>query len=106
MMTTALRSSSADDLYAPALPATLITSAVDPSEVQMPSMTLNADFDGQPIVLDEPFEPPSNARLLVTVVSPSMDSDPAQWSDLAGLGLALADGDDAPEYRLTEVRRP
>jgi hypothetical protein len=67
---------------------------------------LNAHFDGQSIVLDEPFELPSNARLLVTVVSPLMDSDRAQWSDLAGSGLALAYGDDEPEYRLTDVRRP
>jgi hypothetical protein len=75
-------------------------------EVPMPSITLNAHFDGQSIVLDEPFELPSHARLLVTVVSPLMDSDRAQWSDLAGSGLALAYGDDEPEYRLTDVKRP
>ena len=72
----------------------------------MPSITLNAHFDGQSIVLDEPFQLPSNARLLVTVVSGSTDSDHAQWSALAGSGLALAYGDDEPEYRLTDVRRP
>ncbi|QVL51091.1 MAG: hypothetical protein KFB96_12245 [Thiocapsa sp.] len=72
----------------------------------MPGITLNAHFDGQSIVLDEPFEIPGNARLLVTMVSPSMDGDRAQWSNLAGSGLALAHGDDEPEYRLTDVRRP
>ena len=72
----------------------------------MPGITLNAHFDGQSIVLDEPFELPSNARLLVTVVSPSMDGDRAQWSDLAGSSLALAYGDDEPEYRLKDVRHP
>ncbi len=72
----------------------------------MPSITLNAHFDGQSIVLDEPFELPGNARLLVTVVSPSLDGDRAQWSDLAGSGLALAFGDAEPEYSLADVRRP
>ncbi|HSO81914.1 hypothetical protein [Thiocapsa sp.] len=72
----------------------------------MPGITLSAHFGGQSIVLDEPFEIPGNARLLVTVVSPSMDGDRAQWSDLAGSGLALVYGDDEPEYRLTDVRRP
>ena len=72
----------------------------------MPGITLNAHFDGQSIVLDEPFELPGDARLLVTVVSPSMDGDRAQWSDLAGSSLALAYGDDEPEYRLTDVRHP
>ncbi|RKT43195.1 hypothetical protein BDD21_0514 [Thiocapsa rosea] len=72
----------------------------------MPSITLNAHFDGHSIALDEPFELPGNARLLVTVVAPPMDGDRAQWSDLAGSGLALAYGDDEPEYRATDVRRP
>ena len=64
----------------------------------MPSIALDAHFDGQSIVLDEPFELPGSARLLVTVMSPSMDGDRAQWSDFAGSGLALAYGDDEPEY--------
>lgn len=72
----------------------------------MPGITLNAHFDGQSIVLGEPFELPGNARLLVTVVSPSMDGDRAQWSDLAGSGLALAYGDAETEYSLADVRRP
>ena len=75
-------------------------------EVPLPSITLNAHFDGQSIVLDEPFELPSNARLLVTVVSPLMDGDRTQWFDLAGSGLATAYGDDEPEYSLAHVRRP
>jgi hypothetical protein len=75
-------------------------------EVPTPGITLKAHFDGQSIVLGEPFALPGNARLLVTMVSPSMDGDRAQWSDLAGSGLSLAYGDDEPEYRLTDVRRP
>ncbi len=64
----------------------------------MPGITLNAHFDGQSIVLADPFELPGNARLLITVVSLPMDGDRAQWSDLAGSGLALAYGDDESEY--------
>jgi CelD/BcsL family acetyltransferase involved in cellulose biosynthesis len=72
----------------------------------MPNITLNAHFDGKSIVLDEPFELPGNARLLVTVVSTPMDADRAQWTDLAQSGLALAYGDNEPEYSLADVRRP
>jgi hypothetical protein len=71
----------------------------------MPSITLNAHFDGQSIILDEPFQLPANARLSVTVVSPSMDAERESWADLAGTGLTHAYGDDEPECALTDVRR-
>ena len=38
----------------------------------MPAVSLNAHFDGQHIQLDEPFELPRNAQLLVTVLKPSL----------------------------------
>ena len=34
----------------------------------MPSVTLNAHFNGQQIVLDEAFDLPENAKLLVTIL--------------------------------------
>lgn len=71
----------------------------------MPSITLNAHFDGESIVLDEPFELPNNARLLVTVVAPATDFDRDPWANLAGSGLAGAYGDDEPEYTQADVRR-
>jgi len=72
----------------------------------MPSVSLNAHFDGQSIILDEPFEIPNNARLLVTVVPPATDLDRGQWATLAGTGIAGAYGDDEPEYSTADVRQP
>lgn len=72
----------------------------------MPSVSLNAHFDGQSIILDEPFEIPNNARLLVTVVPPATDFDRDQWATLAGTGIAGAYGDDEPEYSTADVRQP
>jgi len=70
----------------------------------MPSITLSAHFDGHAIVLDEPFEFPNNAQLLVTVVAPATDFDRDPWVNLGGAGLAGAYGDDDPEYTPADVR--
>lgn len=71
----------------------------------MPTLTLQAHFDGERIQLDEPFELPANAPLLVTVlpVAPATvplndDPDAAGWQALAMANLARAYGDDEPEY--------
>ena len=37
----------------------------------MKTVTLSAHFDGREIKLDEPYEIPSDARLLVTVLPPA-----------------------------------
>ena len=39
----------------------------------MPNLTLEAHFDGRSILLDEPYQIPPNARLLVTLVDPGQD---------------------------------
>ncbi len=72
----------------------------------MPSITLKAHYDGRSIQLDEPFELPANARLLITLVEPAMDADREQWANLAGEGLARAYGDDEPDYGPGDLRRP
>ena len=43
----------------------------------MPVVTLQAHFDGKQIVLDEPYELPRNASLMVTVLplSPETESE-------------------------------
>lgn len=71
----------------------------------MPAITLQAHFDGERIQLDEPFELPANAPLLVTVlpVAPAADGaarDPEadDWCAFALANLARAYGDDEPEY--------
>ena len=62
----------------------------------MPTAILKAHYDGKPIVLDEPFELPANAPLLVTVFAP--EAEHSGWAALGARGLAPAYGDDEPEY--------
>ena len=72
----------------------------------MPSITLQAHYDGQTIQLDEPYELPPNARLLVTVVAPTPDAEREGWGRLGGEGLARAYTDSEPDYGPEDVRRP
>jgi hypothetical protein len=69
----------------------------------MPSITLNAHFDGQQITLDEPFEIPSNARLLVTILE-THDLERDDWMAFSGHNLAVAYSDDEPDYPLSAVK--
>jgi hypothetical protein len=70
----------------------------------MPSVSLKAHYDGNAIRLDEPFDLPEGAQLLVTVLDP-VQSDPerAAWSNLSASGLARAYGDSEPEYSDDDV---
>ena len=73
----------------------------------MPSVTLKAHYDGEHIVLDEPFELSPNTPLAVTVLSPRTpehDLERAQWAALSAQSLARAYGDDEPEYTLADLR--
>lgn len=69
----------------------------------MPSITLNAHFDGQQIMLDEPFEIPSNAKLLVTVLQDT-DSERADWVAFSDVALARGYSDDEPEYAVSRLK--
>jgi hypothetical protein len=62
----------------------------------MTPVSLRAHFDGTTIQLDEPFELPVNAQLIVTVL-PS-DSDRSDWETLSAAGLNRAYGPNEPEY--------
>jgi hypothetical protein len=62
----------------------------------MAAVTVAAHFDGERIVLDEPFPLTANARLLVTVL-PDTDMERRAWLDLSPSQLADAYGDDEPE---------
>ena len=73
----------------------------------MPTAILKAHYDGEHIVLDEPFALPLNAALAVTVLSPSTsehDSERAEWAALSAQSLARAYGDDEPEYTLDDLK--
>jgi len=70
----------------------------------MPTVTLKAHYDGERILLDEPFDLPLNAALMVTVLPPADDSESAQWARIAAIGLARAYSDYEPEYSLADVK--
>jgi hypothetical protein len=70
----------------------------------MTPITLKAHFDGQQIVLDEPYELPQGSALIVTVVAPVDGAEGADWSRIAAAGLAGAYADDEPEYSLADVK--
>jgi hypothetical protein len=70
----------------------------------MPAITLKAHFDGEQIRLDEPYELPRDAPLIVTVLSPSLEEERAEWAKLSAANLARVYGDDEPEYTLSDVK--
>ena len=71
----------------------------------MPSIALRAHYDGKQILLDENYELPPNAQLMVTVLVPQGDNERAGWVSLSAQNLATAYGDDEPEYSASDVRR-
>ena len=70
----------------------------------MPAISLKAHFDGQSIQLDEPYELPRDAQLLVTVLSTApIETDSSEWAGFAGMGLTRAYGDNEPEYTSADI---
>ena len=72
----------------------------------MPLVALKAHFDGQQIQLDEAFDLPIGADLIVTVaVSDERDEEfRHHWSALGKQSLSRIYGDDEPEYRLEDCK--
>lgn len=68
----------------------------------MPSAVLRAHYDGEHIVLDEPFDLPAHAPLMVTVIAP--EAERSAWTALGLQGLARAYGDDEPEYTTADLK--
>jgi hypothetical protein len=71
----------------------------------MPAVTLKAHFNGKQIVLDEPFDLPADAPLMVTVLPAQNSTDNAQWQCLAAAALTRAYGEDEPDYSAADVKR-
>ena len=71
----------------------------------MPIVSLQAHFDGEHILLDEPFQLPANSRLLVTVLptDDSFDQWREDWYTMAAIGLSRAYGDNEPEYTDADI---
>jgi hypothetical protein len=70
----------------------------------MPFISSKAHYDDQAIHLDEPFDLPEGAQLIVTVLEePAAKNERAGWLDLSARGLARAYGDSEPEYSVADV---
>ena len=67
----------------------------------MPTITLKAHFDGQRILLDEPFDLPANSSLMVTVLLPSATNENIQSDNIAMRRLAEAYSANEPDYSLS-----
>jgi hypothetical protein len=70
----------------------------------MPTVALKAHFDGDHIVLDEPFVLPPHAPLIVTLL-PEPDTERDDWEALAVESLARAYGPEEPDYSLKDIKR-
>jgi hypothetical protein len=71
----------------------------------MPAVTLKAHYDGERIVLDEPFEIPPNSPLMVTVLSATETVVGEDWILAARKALSAAYGTDEPNYGTEDLRR-
>jgi hypothetical protein len=70
----------------------------------MSVVTLKAHYNGEQIVLDEPFDFPANTPLMVTVITPELERERQEWDLLAAAGLARAYSNNEPEYTLADVK--
>ena len=70
----------------------------------MPAINLKAHFDGQQIVLDEPYELSNGTPLMVTVLPTVTDNERADWASISAAGLARAYSDNEPEYTAADVK--
>ena len=71
----------------------------------MPAVTLKAHYDGERILLDEPFEIPPNSPLMVTVLPATEAVVGEDWILAARKGLSDAYGMDEPDYGSADLRR-
>jgi hypothetical protein len=70
----------------------------------MASISIKAHYDGATIRLDEPFDLPEGAQLMVTVLEAAEPgTDRAEWIDLSKRALARAYGDSEPEYSIADL---
>ena len=57
----------------------------------MPTIALQAHYDGEHIVLDEPYDLPANANLMVTLLPSTSDADSEDaWQRAAASSEAFA----------------
>src|SRR5436305_15116532 len=70
----------------------------------METRTLRAHFDGNQILLDEPFELEPNTELLVTILPKASEEDGEGWARFSMESFTSAHGDDEPQYSLELIK--
>lgn len=71
----------------------------------MPSVALRAHFDGKQILLDEDYNLPPNAQLMVTLLEFPAIRIKEDWARLSAAGLAGAYGENEPEYSSADIKQ-
>jgi hypothetical protein len=71
----------------------------------MDPVSIQAHFDGQQILLDQPCKLEPNTRLIITVL-PNHDSERESWLRLSAGTLRQAYGDNEEEYSLDLIKDP
>lgn len=71
----------------------------------MQTVTLTARFDGQQILLDEPYQLEANTPLMITIL-PEPADEAAAWQQFALQNLARAYEADEVEYTVADLKEP
>jgi len=64
----------------------------------MENVTLRAHFDGERILLDDPFDLEPNTQLIITVLPKILGEERQDWARIGLQSLERAYSDDEPEY--------
>jgi hypothetical protein len=70
----------------------------------METRTLRAHFDGNRILIDEPYELEPDTALLITILPKASDEEREDWVRLSLESLARAYSDDEPEYTSDSIK--
>ena len=70
----------------------------------MDTITLRAHFDGEHILLNEPFELEPNTELIVAIKYRALSEEREDWARLSLESLARAYSDDEPDYSLDLIK--
>lgn len=69
----------------------------------MNTISIPAHFDGERILLDEPFELEPNTKLIVTVL-PKRDAEHESWQRVSGKRLEYAYSEEEEEYPIDLIK--
>lgn len=70
----------------------------------MQTITLTARYDGQQILLDEPYKLAPDTKLLVTVVPDALAIERQEWFAFAAQAFNATYGDDEVEYTEADLK--